>query len=691
MEPWCAQISQHSSTTHHRVAFPSSPAFTSLGFFYSLIMSFRCQLRSGLYSDKAVQTECPTAAIHRGTDSSGTVSPSGIADLAINELLSRSGGAYRHSRPSGMPTPSLSGGPVNGKTWLDYNHPWNTRGVQRRVVSHPESVTCAPQTLYTDSGRPRVVSLPESTSLKGCLSIQKHHQDLEQHNREYPFDLPHTPSPPSSPDSIVIVGNETRLPSSFFQSHLDENGNSFTSRRNYRAKTRILAWTAWANSPPRPIPALHGPSSLPYARCPSSVESPILLPSYRTNTLICRGAEGTVVEGDDLATKVWGLGSDEPNRLRLKSPQPPRSSASSPPLPLVDNLDYLRVTSSALARHRDAVIDLAKPTTFSPGAFNSVGGRLVSFDETYPSAAGYPGRPNLCVYTRSYQDMRLEKMTTVSTKDCPEPTSAALTRELVARSQGLPQTAKKSNLNSAAQSFIPAYSRDIDFERACIQQDAEFGDFDYTHRSRDSRRQASNSELTPASTASPLWSPVFRSVPTIMSGDHNPRIYSPQTDLDSCSNKLITQQLNGEDIPIVQQRLRAEQVVKSATETFYARSYVVNNAVCMKDANAANGIHPPTLEPCNSTEANQVEFCERLCHLSHQQSRSVPMARLMQRRLSSVVEENILGSCELSRGHTKTASKALRRAVLVLGQSKVSDVRETEISDGGESSSSNER
>jgi len=237
-------------------------------------MSFRSKLHSDLYSDKAVQTECPTPAIPRGTNSSGTVSSSGIADLAINELLSRSGSAYRHSKPSGIPTPSLSGGPVNGKTWLDYNHPWNTRAVQRRVVSHPESVTCKPQTLYADSGKPRVVSLPESTSLKGCVSIQnRQHQDLERHNREYPFDFPRTPSPPSSPDSIVIVGNETRLPSSFFQSHLDENGNSLTTRLGHEAKTRILAWTTWANSPPRPIPALHGPSSLPYARCPSSVDS----------------------------------------------------------------------------------------------------------------------------------------------------------------------------------------------------------------------------------------------------------------------------------------------------------------------------------------------------------------------------------------------------------------------------------
>ncbi|OBZ67993.1 hypothetical protein A0H81_11737 [Grifola frondosa] len=62
-------------------------------------------------------------------------------------------------------------------------------------------------------------------------------------------------------------------------------------------------WITWAKSPPRPIPALHGPLSLPYARCPS-------------------GAEGTIIEEqDNLSRMIWGLeGEDMPsNRPRADS------------------------------------------------------------------------------------------------------------------------------------------------------------------------------------------------------------------------------------------------------------------------------------------------------------------------------------------------------------------------------------
>ena len=401
--------------------------------------------------------------------------------------------------------------------------------------------------------------------------------------------------------------------------------------------------------------------------------------------MICRGAEGTVVEGGDLATKVWGLESDEGHRFRLKSPQPFKSSSSSAPLPLGYNSDYQTVTSSALARHRDAVIDLVKPSTFCcyPEAYDSTGGRMVSFDGACSSPAGHAG--NLCAHTRSYQDMHSANVTTASTGDCPERASTALGKELVGRSQGLPRIirfpgfTRQSSLNSAAPSFVPAY---LDSKRACIQQDAEFDDFEYTHTARDLGQQhASNSDLTPASTASPLWSPVFQSVPTIVLGDCDPRIYIPQ-DPDSYSNKFITQQLNNEEFMIVQQRLHAEQGIKASIETFYSQPYVANNRICMKSGNDVDATPSPTLSSCGLTEANQTESCERRGHLSHQ-PRSVPMARLMQRRLSSVVEENKSGSYETV--HAKTVD---RRSALVSGQCKVSNAQDTEISAGGELSTS---
>ncbi|KIJ49615.1 hypothetical protein M422DRAFT_777544 [Sphaerobolus stellatus SS14] len=59
-------------------------------------------------------------------------------------------------------------------------------------------------------------------------------------------------------------------------------------------------WLTWTSSPPRPIPALHGPASLPYARCPS-------------------GAEGIIVEEPySLPQVVWGLDHEGPPRQHLQ-------------------------------------------------------------------------------------------------------------------------------------------------------------------------------------------------------------------------------------------------------------------------------------------------------------------------------------------------------------------------------------
>ncbi|CCO27071.1 hypothetical protein BN14_01105 [Rhizoctonia solani AG-1 IB] len=71
--------------------------------------------------------------------------------------------------------------------------------------------------------------------------------------------------------------------------------------------------------PPRPIPALHGPSSLPYARCPS-------------------GAEGVVLnDQQELDGVVWGLSERDP---RSRPPDEPKHTekllAEQPTVPTID-------------------------------------------------------------------------------------------------------------------------------------------------------------------------------------------------------------------------------------------------------------------------------------------------------------------------------------------------------------------
>ncbi|KAH0827549.1 hypothetical protein J3R83DRAFT_4270 [Lanmaoa asiatica] len=135
-----------------------------------------------------------------------------------------------------------------------------------------------------------------------------------------PSDVPQTPSPPSSPESLLIIAAGTQLPEGFL-------------RRKYSPEPLIEEdedWITWANSPPRPIPALHGPLSLPYARCPS-------------------GAEGTIIEEpDNVAQMIWGLGPDDQPHTHIRAeglvshPNNPQNTPSHGPCQLPPRLQKKR-------------------------------------------------------------------------------------------------------------------------------------------------------------------------------------------------------------------------------------------------------------------------------------------------------------------------------------------------------------
>ncbi|KIY44461.1 hypothetical protein FISHEDRAFT_77653 [Fistulina hepatica ATCC 64428] len=178
------------------------------------------------------------------------------------------------------------------------------RATNMRVISLPETV---PETSVLVP-KPRVVSLPEPSEMVNilarprlCSSIRSSvlaspsrtdisvssvaqssfcssTRSLFDRPRAIRHDMPRTPTPPSSPESIFIIGNDVQIPSSFLP----------PGRVALNAKRREFAQV---ESPPKPIPALHGPLSLPYARCPS-------------------GAEGTIVEGEDMFRMIWGLDED---------------------------------------------------------------------------------------------------------------------------------------------------------------------------------------------------------------------------------------------------------------------------------------------------------------------------------------------------------------------------------------------
>ncbi|KAG1802780.1 uncharacterized protein HD556DRAFT_1332446 [Suillus plorans] len=215
-----------------------------------------------------------------------------------NNAYSRSN--LQHDSPvSPMCAPLISRRVPRRKLFLVERHP-EGKTVERRVISMPDDMSA--QRIKLDSqDSMRVVSMPEYLAAAVDLSLDSIESPsagasfgssyIEKRHRVRvcppPSDVPHTPSPPSSPESILIIDSHAQLPDGFL-------------RQRYSKKTASPGhgWTTWASSPPRPIPALHGPLSLPYARCPS-------------------GAEGTIIEEPgNVSRMIWGLGQDESCQYR---------------------------------------------------------------------------------------------------------------------------------------------------------------------------------------------------------------------------------------------------------------------------------------------------------------------------------------------------------------------------------------
>ncbi|KAI0329442.1 hypothetical protein GY45DRAFT_1279926 [Cubamyces sp. BRFM 1775] len=195
---------------------------------------------------------------------------------------------------------------------LPVNRPTTLLGRQpsSRVFSLPEATPKFTMKRALGKKTARIVSMPAAPPRKPSegLDISTNAgdpfgSDDEEHTRvrvkSQATDVPYTPSAPSSPDSVVIIANNSNQLSNDFLRPRPDDLSSDSEQEG--------SWLTWAESPPRPIPALHGPLSLPYARCPS-------------------GAEGTIIEEpESLPRVIWGLDTEEakPNRpSRTTSSQP---------------------------------------------------------------------------------------------------------------------------------------------------------------------------------------------------------------------------------------------------------------------------------------------------------------------------------------------------------------------------------
>lgn len=269
------------------------------------------------YLDRAVQTDIlstpaspelsSTSIVIRASSdrlSDMDISSSSIVSASSSQLASSGAcdtSAYSHEDSSVLSSPPTSittatralrttttGGRCPGTVTL------KTPG---RVVSLPETVSSfAAKKVYQKT--PRIVSNPErfkadlGSPTDSSFSSDQHSLDpfvLTAHHRpsrvrvqSSAADTPRTPSPPSSPESVVIIANKNHLSEGFLRggaraeesvsSRADNDGGCCRFYGDEHGLTAIHSgWISWARSPPRPIPALHGPLSLPYARCPSYV------------------------------------------------------------------------------------------------------------------------------------------------------------------------------------------------------------------------------------------------------------------------------------------------------------------------------------------------------------------------------------------------------------------------------------
>ena len=166
------------------------------------------------------------------TDSYDISSGSTVPDITLANGSLVFEGAYSQSHDSqnhDLPSMLSSRYCLDRSTGIVYGRPSEPRLSSKKRVISLTSVSSTGKFKATMPGdKLRLVSMPErgkyaSVSAKDSLLEKQCMDDLdninnrEQMERLYPADLPQTPSPPSSPESVTIIGNNTHVPGSFLR------------------------------------------------------------------------------------------------------------------------------------------------------------------------------------------------------------------------------------------------------------------------------------------------------------------------------------------------------------------------------------------------------------------------------------------------------------------------------------------
>jgi hypothetical protein len=212
-----------------------------------------------VYVDRGIQTICTPTSLWLGcsvsnSNNSSTRAHNGsqseYSSNAPTSALSHSSSssAYSQSLPPDSPSPArsrITARRMYKRQKTPYSRP-SSQKPKNRVVSLPEDPphkeTIRESTTFRIVSLPDLNHLPSSPLFTGSnpssditdASIFMDHSVFvgdEQFSRirVRPVDEPHTPSPPSSPDSILIIENNHQLADTFLRSNPDQNSQRLFS------------------------------------------------------------------------------------------------------------------------------------------------------------------------------------------------------------------------------------------------------------------------------------------------------------------------------------------------------------------------------------------------------------------------------------------------------------------------------
>ena len=226
---------------------------------------------------------------------------------------------------------------------------------------------------------------------------------------------------------------------------------------------------------------------------------------------------------------------------------------------------------------------------------------------------------------------------------------------------------------SSKQIYVPQSEKSLPYVFSAPLRGSVFNNAAEQHRQPD----AQNFLPTPPSTSSPCWTPIFSHQPEMaisksMALTHNsnvskadsysPKIYSPisKSEDDSSHIRAIMQQNAILESDIVYDSKVVPRTRSFQNDPFTFQAYlpkldslqVDDVSSCLKATSGS--FHDPFLVVPTNHEKSLYDgilpqsdvgggtqgSTERRRHLSYQQPRSIPLARLIQRRLSSVAEED---------------------------------------------------